>query len=68
VGSSTDKASGRIKQAIGALTGDEKLKRDGRHDESAGRAKQKADETIDVVRDKLEEVADTLSSSERESE
>jgi uncharacterized protein YjbJ (UPF0337 family) len=64
--SGTDQVKGRAKQAIGSLTGDEKLKSDGRHDERAGQIKQKADEAIDAVRDKLEDVAETLSSSERE--
>lgn len=62
----TDTVKGRAKQAIGVLTGDEKLKKDGRHDERAGQIKQKADEAVDAVRDKLEDVAETLSSSEKE--
>lgn len=66
MGGNTDKVKGRIKQAIGALTGDKNLKRDGRHDERAGGIKQKADDSIDVVRDKLEDVAETLSPSEEE--
>lgn len=66
MGGSTDKVKGRAKQAVGAITGDEKLQRDGRRDERAGGIKQKADEAIDVVRDKLDEVAETLSSSEKE--
>lgn len=64
----TDQVKGRIKQAIGALAGDEKLKRDGRRDERAGRTKQKADEVIDVVRDKIEDVVETLASAPRRSE
>jgi uncharacterized protein YjbJ (UPF0337 family) len=66
MGGNTDKVKGRVKQAIGALTGDEKLKRDGRADERAGGVKQKADEAIDVVRDKLDHVAETLAPGEKE--
>ena len=66
MGGSTDKVKGRAKQTVGALTGNEKLQKDGRRDERAGSIKQKADEAIDVVRDKLDEVAETLSSSEKE--
>ena len=66
MGGSTDKVKGRAKQAVGALSGDEKLQRDGRRDERAGGIKQRVDEAIDVVRDKLDEVAETLSSSEKE--
>jgi uncharacterized protein YjbJ (UPF0337 family) len=49
----SDKVIGRIKQAIGALAGDKKLKREGRADERAGATKDKASETIDKVRDGL---------------
>ena len=61
-----DKVKGRIKQAIGELVGDEKLKGDGQRDERAGSAKQKASDTVDVLRDKLEKVAETLSPGEKE--
>jgi uncharacterized protein YjbJ (UPF0337 family) len=53
VGGKTEQAKGRIKQVIGALSGNEKRKRNGRHDERAGRTKQKVDEAIDGIRDKL---------------
>lgn len=46
----TDKIKGRIKEAAGALTGDAKLKREGRLDQAAGRAKQAADKVIDKVK------------------
>lgn len=61
-----DKVTGRIKQAFGALSGNDKLKRDGRADERAGRIKQKVDDSIDAVRDKLEDAAETLHPSEKE--
>ncbi|MFA5889780.1 MAG: CsbD family protein [Actinomycetota bacterium] len=66
MGGNADKVKGRIKQTIGALVGDEKLKRDGKRDERAGSTKQKADDAVDVVRDKLEKVAETLSPGEKE--
>lgn len=66
MGGSTEKVMGRAKQAIGAVTGDEKLKRQGRRDERAGRTKQSVDDAVDVVRDKLEDVAETLRPSEKE--
>ena len=62
----TDKIKGRIKQVAGAIAGNKKLQRDGRNDQRAGRIQKKADDTIDVARDKLGEVAETLSSSEKE--
>ena len=66
MGGSTEKVMGRAKQAIGAVTGDEKLKRQGRGDERAGRTKQSVDDAVDVVREKLEDVAETLRPSEKE--
>ena len=46
-----DKAKGRIKEAVGALTGDEKLKREGKRDQVAGKVKDAVDRTVDRVRD-----------------
>jgi uncharacterized protein YjbJ (UPF0337 family) len=54
-----DEAKGRIKQAVGDLTDDRELKREGKADEFAGKGKQavedmkdKADDLIDSVRDR----------------
>jgi uncharacterized protein YjbJ (UPF0337 family) len=58
MGAKTDKAKGRTKQAVGSMTGDEKMKREGRVDEDAGRAKEKAQNVIDAVRDKVKGVTD----------
>jgi uncharacterized protein YjbJ (UPF0337 family) len=56
----TDQAKGRIKQAAGDLTDNDDLKREGEHDEAAGKvkdtigdAKDKLDEGVDKVKDKL---------------
>jgi uncharacterized protein YjbJ (UPF0337 family) len=56
----TDQAKGRIKQAAGDLTGDDELRREGEQDETAGKvkdkiddAKDKANEAIDNVKEKL---------------
>lgn len=46
-----DKAKGRIKEAAGALTGDDKLKREGKRDQAAGKVKDAVDKTVDRVRD-----------------
>jgi uncharacterized protein YjbJ (UPF0337 family) len=50
-GGRTDELKGRVKEAAGALTGDEKLKREGRVDQTVGRIKQKADQIIDKVKE-----------------
>jgi uncharacterized protein YjbJ (UPF0337 family) len=56
VSGDADKAKGHVKQAVGELTDDDDLKRDGKIDEMAGRAKNAADEAkdaIDAAKDKL---------------
>lgn len=55
VSGKTDKAKGKIKQAIGDLTGNDKLRREGKIDEAAGRAK----EVIDKVKEKITPVRGT---------
>ena len=51
-----DKASGRIKQAAGDLTDNDDLKRDGKKDETAGKAK----DALDNVKDKAEDAIDKI--------
>ena len=47
----TDKIKGRVKEAAGAVTGDDKLKREGKIDRGAGTVKDKVSETADKVKD-----------------
>ncbi len=56
----TDEAKGRVKEALGVLTGDKDLQREGKADQTAGKVKSavkkvkdKADEVIDDVKDSL---------------
>lgn len=44
------KMKGRVKEAAGALSGDEKLKREGRIDQTVGKVKQSAEKAIDKVK------------------
>lgn len=46
----TDELKGRAKEAAGALTGDDKLKREGQVDQMAGKAKQSAEAVIDKIK------------------
>jgi uncharacterized protein YjbJ (UPF0337 family) len=50
---SIDTTKGKIKQAAGDLTGNDKLHREGKVDEMAGKAKNAVDDAIDKVKDKL---------------
>lgn len=54
--SNTDDIKGRAKEAIGDLTGDKDLKREGRADRASGKAK----EFVDDVKDKTEDVIDKV--------
>lgn len=54
MGSGTiDKAKGRAKEAAGALTGDRKLKSEGKLDQAAGKVKDAVDKVADKARNVL---------------
>jgi uncharacterized protein YjbJ (UPF0337 family) len=46
----SDVLKGRVKEAAGALTGDRKLKREGKADQAVGKVKQKVEKVVDKVR------------------
>ena len=46
-----DEAKGRTKEAAGALTGDDGLKREGKVDRAKGTVKDKLDDASDKVKD-----------------
>ena len=48
-----DDAKGRVKQAAGDLTGDEDMKREGKADRAAGKAKEGVDKLTDRVKEAL---------------
>jgi uncharacterized protein YjbJ (UPF0337 family) len=55
-----DQMKGKAKQAVGDLTGNEDLKKEGKADEKAGEVKEfvedvkdKADDLVDTVKDKI---------------
>ncbi len=47
----SDTIKGRAKEAAGALTDDDKLRREGRLDQAVGKIKEKTSEAIDKARD-----------------
>lgn len=51
----TDKLKGRLEQAAGDLTGDDDLKRRGKVDEAAGKAKSSIEKGVDWVKDKVKD-------------
>ena len=53
VSGSKDDLKGRAEEAVGDLTDDDKLKREGKTDKAVGKVKEKIDEAADKVKDKL---------------
>ncbi len=49
----SDDIKGRAKEAIGAVTDDDDLKREGKTDQAAGSIKGKVDDAVDKVKDVL---------------
>jgi uncharacterized protein YjbJ (UPF0337 family) len=56
MGATTDKIFGRAKQALGAITGNKKMKRKGQVQEDKGELKGRFDSTVDKTQDTLEDV------------
>jgi uncharacterized protein YjbJ (UPF0337 family) len=52
--SNWDEAKGRAKEAVGDLTDDEDLKREGKMDKAAGKVKDAIDDVADKVKEKLD--------------
>ena len=50
MGGKTDEVKGRIKEAAGALTGNDKLREDGKTDQAVGKAEQAVQKTADTVK------------------
>jgi uncharacterized protein YjbJ (UPF0337 family) len=52
--SNWDETKGRVKEAAGDLTDDDDLKREGKMDKAAGKAKDAVDKAADKVKEKLD--------------
>ena len=62
MGARTDQATGRAKQAVGAVTGDEETKREGQRQEDKGKLKGKLDSAIDKAHHALENLKHNVDS------
>ncbi len=56
----SDDLKGRAKEAAGALTDDDRLKREGKTDRATGKAKDKIEDAKDWVEDKVDDVRDAV--------
>jgi uncharacterized protein YjbJ (UPF0337 family) len=52
----TDVAKGRIKEAAGVLTGDDKLRAEGKADEAVGEVKQVAEKSVESVKETVKKL------------
>jgi len=56
----TDEIKGRAKAAVGVLTDDRELQREGKTDEAAGASKNKLDNASDWGKDKIDDIKNKL--------
>ncbi len=55
MGGKSDIVKGRIKEAAGALTGNDKLRNEGKMDQAVGQVKQSANKVVDKVVKRMRE-------------
>jgi len=53
MGRKTDQIKGRIKEAAGALTDNDSLKREGKLDQVVGKVKETAEKAVDKMKDEI---------------
>ena len=58
MGGKTDEVKGRIKEAAGALTGNDKLREEGKTDQAVGKAEQAVQKAADTVKEAMKKVID----------
>jgi uncharacterized protein YjbJ (UPF0337 family) len=58
MGGKTDVVKGRIKEAAGVLTGNDKLRAKGKADQAVGEVKQVADKAVDKVKKAVKKLRD----------
>ena len=56
MGGKTDEVKGRIKEAAGTLTGNDKLREEGKTDQAVGKAEQAVQKTADTVKKAVKRV------------
>ena len=56
MGGKTDEVKGRIKEAAGALTGNDELREEGKTEQAVGKAEQAVQKTADAVKEAVKQV------------
>ncbi|CAN5382041.1 hypothetical protein BH10PLA2_BH10PLA2_26220 [soil metagenome] len=54
----TDEVKGRLKEAAGVLTGNDKLRAEGKTDQAVGKVKQVAEKAVDEVKKAVKKVSE----------
>jgi uncharacterized protein YjbJ (UPF0337 family) len=54
MGTDSERAKGRVKEAAGALTGDKDLKREGKADQASAKVKEMVEHGVDKVKDQVD--------------
>ena len=60
MGSKTDKIKGRIKEAVGVITDNDRLKSEGQLDQVVGEVKEKAERVVEKVKEKVKRVVEKV--------
>jgi len=60
MGGKSDKVKGRIKEAVGALTDNDRLKREGQRDQVVGKVKDKVERVAEKVKDKAKRAVEKV--------
>ena len=58
MGGKTDELKGRIKEAVGAVTDNDKLRAEGQTDQAVGKVKQVAEKAVDTVKQAVKKLED----------
>ena len=58
MGEHVDKAKGTIKENVGDATDNERLEREGKMDRAGANVKEKANDAVDTVKDKVNDLTD----------
>ena len=54
MGTDSERAKGRVKEAAGALTGNKDLKREGKADQASAKVKEMVEHGVDTVKDRVD--------------
>jgi uncharacterized protein YjbJ (UPF0337 family) len=58
MGEHVDKAKGTLKENVGDMTDNEELEREGKMDRAGADVKEKANDAVDTVKDKMNDLTD----------